>query len=120
MPGLQYTALEKDKREIRLLTVHPRRPNALYTPQHYNGLLSFTMTVVSLNEPPQYTALSYVWGDASNKKQAVVDGSVIDVTANLEAALRHLDQEPEPVVLWVDAVWINQEDIHERNEQVQL
>jgi hypothetical protein len=120
MPRLQYSILEKDRKEIRLLTILPRGQNALKSAQNNNGLVSCTLTVVSLNDLPPYTALSYVWGDTSYKKQMLVDESVIEITANLEDAIRHFQQELEPAAIWADALCINQEDISERNQQVQL
>lgn len=120
MLGLQYSTLEKDRKDIRLLTILPRGQNAPNTAQNNDGLVRCTLTVVSLNNPPPYTALSYVWGDALYRKQVLVDESVVEITANLEDAVRHFEQELEPVVIWADALCINQEDISERNQQVQL
>lgn len=37
---------------------------------------------------------------------------------NLRLALNHLRLESEPRVLWIDAICINQRDIHERNYKV--
>ena len=45
--------------------------------------------------------------------------SSLDVTRNLAVALRHLRYEREPRVLWIDAICINQQDVHERSAQVQ-
>ena len=38
---------------------------------------------------------------------------------NLESALRHLRHESEELVIWVDALCINQKDLAEKNSQVQ-
>ena len=45
--------------------------------------------------------------------------SSLDVTRNLAVALQHLRYEREPRVLWIDAICINQQDVHERSAQVQ-
>ncbi|CAO1599668.1 hypothetical protein XANCAGTX0491_003383 [Xanthoria calcicola] len=45
--------------------------------------------------------------------------SSLDVTRNLAVALRHLRYEREPRVLWIDAICINQQDVHERSAQVE-
>jgi hypothetical protein len=37
-----------------------------------------------------YTALSYVWGDASDLKKVLVDGAERKVTSNLHKALLHI------------------------------
>lgn len=43
-----------------------------------------------LISPPEYRAISYCWGDPSITKPIIVDGHTIEVTTNLEAALREL------------------------------
>ncbi|KAH0565027.1 hypothetical protein GP486_001579 [Trichoglossum hirsutum] len=67
-----------------------------------------------------YEALSYVWGDQSITRPIVVDGQEIQVTANLEAALRHIRKPDRTVVIWVDAICINQGDNAEKSHQVSM
>lgn len=70
-----------------------------------------------------YSALSYYWGDASITKDIVVDGHILPVTSNLEAALQVLRVQGDfhgAYMLWIDAISINQHDISERNQQVRL
>jgi hypothetical protein len=65
-----------------------------------------------------YEALSYIWEDQSQTLDILVSGKHLEVTLNLESALRHLRQTNKPRFLWVDAVCINQKNIEERNAQV--
>ncbi|KAJ0310460.1 hypothetical protein COL516b_002264 [Colletotrichum fioriniae] len=65
-----------------------------------------------------YEALSYVWGDPQDTRTIKVQGETMNVTANLESALRHLRRVREALELWVDAVCINQTDNAERKHQV--
>jgi hypothetical protein len=71
-----------------------------------------------------YEALSYCWGDASNrgkifiKNQNEGDERYLAVTTNLLAALHQLRNPTFPRILWVDAICINQDDLAERAEQV--
>jgi hypothetical protein len=88
--------------------------------QNEGELVNCALNVVSLDDRPKYTSLSYVWGRADNPKQVVVNGTVVEITTNLEEALRYLQQEFEPVVLWADALCINQNDKPEKSQQVQL
>ena len=70
----------------------------------------------------EYVALSYVWGDPNKTREIFVNGKSVQVTKNLESALRILrDKLPVRlgVRLWVDALCINQKDVKERNAQVQ-
>ncbi|KAE9370585.1 HET-domain-containing protein [Stipitochalara longipes BDJ] len=65
-----------------------------------------------------YTALSYVWGDASRKVPIKVAGETISITASLDTALRHLRDPLRIRRIWADAICINQNDFEERNQQV--
>ncbi|KAK3360758.1 heterokaryon incompatibility protein-domain-containing protein [Lasiosphaeria hispida] len=67
-----------------------------------------------------FVALSYTWGDAAHTRDIVVDGCRVPVRSNL-AALRALwEKQPvqQGVLIWIDALCINQGDVHERNEEV--
>jgi hypothetical protein len=68
-----------------------------------------------------FAALSYVWGEKSNTRKILVNGQEMQVTRNLEEALRHLSSESKFVAeykLWIDAICINQSDLEERGRQV--
>jgi hypothetical protein len=87
-----------------------------------DGIIRCTLHHVSLDENPTYEALSYTWadekGDFTANKNISIDGHVVAVTKNLEAALRQILVGDEEKILWVDAISINQDDVLERNEQV--
>ncbi|KAI3322501.1 HET-domain-containing protein [Xylariaceae sp. AK1471] len=75
----------------------------------------------------QYEAVSYVWGDTTQRKKIYVtvankDNMVIEatVTANCHAALERLRKEDEARILWVDSLCINQAVVRERNHQLTL
>lgn len=83
------------------------------------------LQVASINEPPPYEALSYVWGSAEDLQALTIDGHAFRVTQNLYTALRHLLHPDGAVrVLWIDAICINQgveqSDLAERSHQVRL
>lgn len=109
-----YSTLDKTTHQIRLLKVLPRSSGKS------DVLVNCALTVVSLDEALSYTALSYVWGDERNRRPVLVDGSEMDVTKNLEEALRHLQPEGKSVLVWADAVCINQGDNVEKSHQIQL
>ncbi|KAK1754438.1 heterokaryon incompatibility protein-domain-containing protein [Echria macrotheca] len=73
----------------------------------------------------EYHALSYTWGDPIfTETLPVIDHvacgpiTAIHITQNLHAALLSLRKPDTTLVLWVDAVCINQADVLERNSQV--
>ncbi|PMD12932.1 hypothetical protein NA56DRAFT_450118 [Hyaloscypha hepaticicola] len=53
-----------------------------------------------------YTALSYVWGDANDTTFVSGDGHRLQVTKNLECALRHLRDAKRILHVWADGVCI--------------
>ncbi|KAI6083840.1 HET-domain-containing protein [Hypoxylon rubiginosum] len=113
-----YTPLDSNLREIRVLTIPP---GSIEEP------LQVSVGIQSLSSSPVYDALSYVWGDpnsARNPGNTIrIDGCDFPVTTNLLAALRSLRPHAgatDPVVLWVDAVCINQADLDERSKQVSM
>jgi hypothetical protein len=68
-----------------------------------------------------FVALSYTWGDIKHLRDIVVNGCRVSVWSNLEAALRELrTKRPvrEGLMVWVDALCINQNDVRELNEEV--
>jgi hypothetical protein len=69
---------------------------------------------------PRFWALSYTWGTEMSKNLVTVNGHQLTITENLDVALRHLRDATESRILWIDALCINQEDIEERNSQIQL
>ena len=78
------------------------------------------LRIVSVDENPTYTALSYCWGVPTKIRGVNVRGEQLLVTENLYVALRYLRREDADVVLWVDALCINQDDFEERSQQVSI
>lgn len=107
--------------EFRLLTLHPRYPDSHDNASPGEDLpISCTLIPYSRNQSPPYKALSYTWGDASNKVPIRVNDSTFEVTTNLYAALEHIREDTSAVTLWIDAICINQLDDSEKTEQVKM
>jgi len=106
-----YHDLSQSRREIRLLSI---LPGQLSDP------IECQLQPHSLDERPVYEALSYVWGDSSNKLQIRLGGCPFHITRNLYTALRYLRKPDETRVMWIDALCINQGNIKERSHQVTL
>lgn len=69
---------------------------------------------------PPYEALSYVWGNASDRSPIQCCGQTFDVTKNLESALLQLRLAGNTHLLWIDAMCINQLDKKEQGQQVSI
>ncbi|KAI1061336.1 hypothetical protein LB507_011289 [Fusarium sp. FIESC RH6] len=73
-----------------------------------------------LNRNQHFSALSYVWGTSKTRETIQVDGHDLTIGVNLACAIRHLRDERRPILIWIDAICINQDDITERNSQVAM
>ena len=74
--------------------------------------------ICSRGHRTRYNALSYTWGDPTQKSVVIIDGVHCEVGHNLSQALSALRRKHHDLTLWVDALCINQEDVRERNHQV--
>lgn len=79
-----------------------------------------SLKTIAIEPPPVYEALSYSWGDPRITKPIQVGSYCVDVTCNLELALKHLRLDDQDRTLWVDAICINQSDVVERGHQVSI
>lgn len=111
-PG-PYQPIDSSKEEIRIIHL---------LPGDFDDTISIELVPVSLssNPPPQYDALSYVWGLEQCETPAFVNGKPITITSNLDTALRYFRDRSDEKTLWVDAVCINQKDNVEKGPQVQM
>ncbi|KAF3007828.1 hypothetical protein E8E13_010645 [Curvularia kusanoi] len=109
--GSIYEPLDETRNEVRFLEILPSDPSS-------SNIVHCSLKVYSLKDDPDYTALSYVWGDARVTRPVVVNGHTIEVTSNLADALLRL-QNGRAQKLWVDALCINQKDDEEKSHQVQ-
>jgi hypothetical protein len=108
-----YTPLNVTKRQIRLLYLFPGDDD---------DELVCAFTRVSLDDQPDFEAISYVWGDWKDPgsiENALVE-EAIPITKNLQSVLRNVRLRDRWRVLWVDALCINQQDLDERGSQVQM
>lgn len=113
----QYEAIP-DKGHIRLLELLPAPSK-----EHIQVRLSS----VSLEESAQtYDALSYVWGDPDQPRRCIsVNGCHLEIYESLYGILSSLRPDSDSsatssIVLWVDAICINQTNVAERNAQVPI
>ncbi|KAK0642195.1 heterokaryon incompatibility protein-domain-containing protein, partial [Cercophora newfieldiana] len=97
---------------IRLVELSPGEPE---------DMLCLDMYEVSLDDEPIYQALSYEWGEKMGSISVRCgDSHHLLVTPNLETALLHLRSREKTMILWIDALCINQNDMQERSKQVSM
>lgn len=110
MEEYQYAPLQSG-RQIRIMHLEP----ALNFDDDIHCSLHPTTLGTS-----SYEALSYVWGAGTRKGRILFGDKYLEITDNLDVALRYIRTKQKPRMLWVDAICINQNDVLERNNQVQL
>ncbi|KAE8449252.1 hypothetical protein EG329_008419 [Mollisiaceae sp. DMI_Dod_QoI] len=71
------------------------------------------------SNPPKYEALSYAWGDSLSMESIYINDQSLSVRSNLATILRYLRKKKVSRILWIDAICINQNDVAEKNVQVQ-
>jgi hypothetical protein len=106
---MDYRPLDFPAFEFRLLTLLPS--------ENTNAPIHCIISYEVLIEPPEYRALSYCWGDQDVTEEIFVNERSVQVGTNLKSALKELRAQ-ELLMLWVDALCINQKDLLERGLQV--
>ena len=121
-----YYPLQTSRKEIRTITV-------LASAEH-SAAIQCTLRTISIHRSthtPHYHALSYYWGSTSDIENIIVHKESpnstafeVPVTRELASALRQFRaraiEKGEPLVLWTDAICINQLDGAERSQQVTI
>jgi hypothetical protein len=96
--------------EIRLIELQP-----CSTP----GTIECTIQHARLSERPSYEALSYMWGSPASLKLIRINACYVYVREKLWSALNYLRLKIKPRLIWIDALCINQQNVIERNHQVE-
>lgn len=111
----EYTTIDKEASEIRLMTILP----GVFGSEVRATIQNHGLTRTQI---PIYEALSYAWG--SNEKSAKIrieeigGDRMLAVTPNLAEALQYLRYEDRPRILWIDAICVDQQNVLERGHQV--
>ena len=116
LPEFQYTPLHDNCRFIRVLCLERPQRVADY---HRATIPCASLLCIPLDEEVSYVALSYVWGDSSKKLPIILNECVFWVTESLAGALERFHEPDRILLLWADAVCINQKDLLEKGAQVQ-
>jgi hypothetical protein len=111
MDSIYGERLQADEPAIRVLTLIPGAESAA---------IKCLLTRVAFDKAGIYNAVSYTWGDPSDKTSISVNGFHLPIPTNLARFLQHVRSSTDFVVLWADAVCINQEDVEEKSYQVSI
>jgi hypothetical protein len=104
-----HEPLDLTKSTIRLLQIHPRRGE---------DTIQCTLKRVSRRDA-SYVCLSYTWGEPQPAHRILVNHKWLDVRENLYNFLWLARKIGIKYWLWIDACCIDQENVLERNHQVQ-
>ncbi len=112
---------------------HPRDIRLVRIYESQDGTISCKLWTVNLDQVPEYVALSYTWGPSTNEEfnrgvsnkpthPILCNNYPISVTENLYNFLRRVAEDTKlaTMSLWIDIISINQQDDHERTEQVKM
>jgi hypothetical protein len=104
----QYLPLESSSsfRLIRLL------------PDLVESQVAFTLTQFDLHNAPDYSALSYCWGDPKQTRTVRIDEYEHPLPENLWQFLRQMWKDKRLGYYWTDGLCIDQGNMKERNHQV--
>lgn len=77
------------------------------------------MIHTSLQNPPQYVALSHRWAEPGQAQEIIlIDGGLFPVSCSIHTLLLAKRSNLHHRLFWIDSICINQEDIAEKNRQV--
>jgi hypothetical protein len=114
----KHAELASDK-HIRLLRLMPA--------SEPDDLIRCKVEENRLAEDLRYDALSYTWGNLPRDFPILIiqdpqssEDHALFASPSLYAALKHLRRPEEARLLWIDQLYINQDDLEEKSTQVKL
>lgn len=130
MQSTPYTPLNPPSRQIRLLRLLPGDDSDqiscvletydLYQPLSFSGSSNSWAYTARERLAPDFTSLSYTWGNPDEDHKILLNGCLVSVRSNLWAFLREIRDwdEYRHRWLWIDALCIDQSNTNERMHQV--
>ncbi|RAK93293.1 hypothetical protein BO79DRAFT_224792 [Aspergillus costaricaensis CBS 115574] len=114
MPVFQYSPLDQGPFSTRILRLLPSKDRA--------APIACQLSNYSLldDTAQEYDALSYVWGAQTNGQSNIsINNQAFSVGKNLHSALLRLRGYEFERTLWVDAICIDQNNMGEKERQIQ-
>lgn len=107
-----YEPLDPSRRHIRLLS--------LSLAENDTRTIHIKSFHVSLDNHPEYEALSYYWGPPDETRSIVVNGKLVQIRRSIYSFLWEMCARGQTRPIWLDSLCINQCDVKERNWQVSI
>jgi hypothetical protein len=108
-----YSSVRSDIGEVRILQVSAGlRQDPIR--------LAFAKAILDGAAIERFEAISYMWGSSQAQVKVQLDGCDFFISTRLHEVLLDIRDSTGPRFVWIDAICINQQDISERNKQVQL
>lgn len=76
------------------------------------------LSIHELAHSPPFDAISYVWGDETQREDIECNKRTLSVTKSLATALKRVRLPDKPRMVWADAICINQSDDDEKAHHV--
>jgi hypothetical protein len=107
-----YLPLDATSRAIRVLRLQPD--------SWEHGIRAELQATSIEDVRGRYVAISYTWGSEGVARQFLIkcNGKSVSISENLFTVLRKLRHPDHEVLIWADALCINQTDASERTKQV--
>jgi hypothetical protein len=103
--------VDRESREFRLLQLQPN---------NNEDIIKCNMQTYNLKNYPSYTALSYTWGANATCTNIEINSVKVPVRENLWDFLHQQLLRGNYGPFWIDALCIQQSEVHERNHQVRM
>ncbi|KAE8446778.1 hypothetical protein EG329_011683 [Mollisiaceae sp. DMI_Dod_QoI] len=111
-PPHRYLPLDYVMDEFRLIS--------LWKADRYDAPLMASLAYSVMHDDVSYHGLSYTWGSSDEKATCpiLLNGQMFMIRKNLGQGLRELRHNVHKVIIWIDAICIDQHNVSERNRQI--
>jgi hypothetical protein len=106
-----HTPFRDPRAQIRLIHLDPKMGD---------DSISASLKTWDIESAPPYNAVSYAWGEPTNRRAITINGVRLLVRKNCFHALRQTRLHYPDDYVWLDAICINQLDLAEKSAQVAM
>lgn len=118
LPGRSESSAEADYTYQPLTPGGERIRCCVIVPGSFHEPIRCLLFERPLHVDEPFVCLSYVWGDAKDNVEILLNNRRFKITRNLWIALCRLRDKGLSMPIWIDAISINQQDLDEKAAQV--